>query len=286
MVAGVIDHQAILFTLIQTKPAAHYLLIETHRLGGPKNGDEVHMGRIKARGEHRHVHQIFQLPLLEALNQQVPILQIGGARYQGSFVFWQVSGDLPRMLHGGRKDHHALTLGSQLHNLLNDRPGHALVFAQQLVNVPLGVFAKAVLGQRREIVLRHCRVHQLRPGEIPPVDHVTQRQLVNAVLKGLVILAPNKAPIVIAIDPAHGQTVRRSGQPEHFQRIVLLPQELYDALILTGFFPADPMAFIDNDQRVFVPKLIQVRRYRLHTGKGHLVVTFLPLQPGRENPAG
>ena len=58
MVAGVINHQAVFFAVIQAKTSAHHLLIQAHRLGGPKYGDQVHMGRIEARGEHRHIHQI------------------------------------------------------------------------------------------------------------------------------------------------------------------------------------------------------------------------------------
>ena len=46
------------------------------------------------------------------------------------------------------------------------------------------------------------------------------------------------------------------------------------------------MTLIDDDQRVFIPELIQIRRYRLHTGKCHLMVAFLALQPGGEDAAG
>ena len=107
-------------------------------------------------------------------------------------------------------------------------------------------------------------------------------------LEGLGLIftrATNKAPVVITINPAHGQAIGRGGKPQHFQGVVLLPQQLDDALILAGFLTADPMALIDNDQRIFIPELLQVRRDRLHTGEGHLMPVFLALQPGRENAA-
>src|SRR5690554_7743715 len=100
-------------------------------------------------------------------------------------------------------------------------------------------------------------------------------------LEGLVLIftrAAHKALVVIAINPAHGKAIGRSGKPEDFQGIVLLPQQLDDTLILAGFLTADPMALIDNDQRIFIPELLQVRRDRLHTGEGHLMPVFLALQ--------
>ena len=130
------------------------------------------MGRIKASGEHRHVHQVLQLPLLEALDQKITIFQVGRPGHQGGFVLRQVAGDLPRMLHRRREDHHALALSRHFHHLLNDGAGHPLVLAQQLVDVLLGILAKAVLREGGEIVLRHRRVHQLGLCQIAPINHV------------------------------------------------------------------------------------------------------------------
>src|SRR5690554_182705 len=77
MITGVINYQAILLAFVQAKTATHHLLVQADRLGWPKNGDQIHMGRIKASGEHRHVHQVLQLPLLEALDQKITIFQVG-----------------------------------------------------------------------------------------------------------------------------------------------------------------------------------------------------------------
>ena len=118
------------------------------------------MGRIKARGQDGNIHQILELPLFEALNQQIPVLQIGRARHQCCFVLRQIPGNLPRMLHRGSKDHHAPAVGGQLHHLLYNCAGNPLVLTQQLVNVFLGVLTKPVLSQRREIVLLHSCVHE------------------------------------------------------------------------------------------------------------------------------
>ena len=56
IIAGVINHQTILLTFVQTQTTADDLLIQTDRLSRPQNGDKIHMGRIKTGGEYRDIH--------------------------------------------------------------------------------------------------------------------------------------------------------------------------------------------------------------------------------------
>ena len=58
VVSRVIYYQAILLAFVQTQTTAHNLLIQAHGLGRTENRDKVHMGRVKTRGEHGHIHQI------------------------------------------------------------------------------------------------------------------------------------------------------------------------------------------------------------------------------------
>src|SRR5690554_4792782 len=58
VISRVINHYTILLTYIKAKATPHILLIQAHRLGWAKNGNKIQMGRIKARGEYRHIHQV------------------------------------------------------------------------------------------------------------------------------------------------------------------------------------------------------------------------------------
>ena len=226
MIASVINHQAIPFPLIQPQASADNLLIQAYRLSRPQDGDQVHMGGIKPGRQHRHIHQVLQLPLFEALDQLVAISQISRAGHQGGFLLGQVPGNFLRVLHCRRENHHPLALGRHLHHLFDDGTCHPLMFAQQLVDVFLGVFAKTVLRQRGEIVLGHGGVNQFRPGEVTTVDHVAQGQFVDAVPERLVLFVirtTNKTPVVVTIDPSHGQAVGSGGEPKHLQGVILLP---------------------------------------------------------------
>lgn len=73
---------------------------------------------------------------------------------------------------------------------------------------------------------------------------------------------------------AHDQQIRGGGELGYFEGVILFPQQKTDPLVLHSFITADPMALIYDQQRIFIPELIQIRRYTLHTGEGNLMPVF------------
>ena len=73
--------------------------------------------------------------------------------------------------------------------------------------------------------------------------------------------------IVILIDPAAAQPVRRGCQAENAQGRVIFLQMLYHLLILTVFAEADTMALINNQQGKFAVKIGCITGDRLHAAE-------------------
>lgn len=66
-------------------------------------------------------------------------------------------------------------------------------------------------------------------------------------LKRLILSAKDKAPVLTAIDPAHGQTIGSEDEPEHFEGMIMLPKQLSGPLVRAGSLTAHPTTLVDDD---------------------------------------
>ena len=108
-------------------------------------------------------------------------------------------------------------------------------------------------------------------------NHVAQRKLVDAVAKQGLVIAAHHAVIMVTIDPAFTQTKRGRRQAQQAQVRVHLFQVRQDLLILAVVVIADAVTLVDNQQRKFAAKQIQIAGHRLHAAKHHLAVALFTL---------
>ncbi|SVK50287.1 Uncharacterised protein [Acinetobacter baumannii] len=221
--------------------------------------------------------------LFERLDERI---SLGGRRFgadQRGFAVRQQAVDLAGVLDGGGEDHHAFAIVGVLYNLADDMRRDAVLPFQLTVQVRFAEQAVAPGLQTAEVVLHDRHIQPLRRHQKTVFNHVAQRQLIDAVAKQTGAVAAGETVVVVLVNPAFAQPVRRGGQPQQPQLRVGFLQVLDDLLVLAVVVVADAMAFIDDQQRKGAVEQRQVARHRLHAAEHHLAGALFLLQPGGED---
>ena len=277
-IAGVVEDQTVGFPRRQAQTAANDLLVKTHRLGGAEDGDQVNVRGVEAGSQHRDVHQIAILLRFKRLDNAIPLWSRRFPGDQRGLRRRQQTGYFPGVFHGGGEDHRPFTAFGELHDLADDMRCYALLFFQFVVKIGFAEQAVALRLQTAEIVLHHRHIKAFRWRQVAVLNHIAQRQLIDAVAKQCFLIATYHAVVVKLIDPTLAEAKRGSRQAEQPELRIHLPQVAYDLLILAVVVIADTVAFIDDEQRKFTVKLIEVARHRLHAAKDHFAVALFTLQ--------
>ncbi|MND75287.1 hypothetical protein D3C80_668990 [compost metagenome] len=285
VVAGVVEHQAIGLARRQAQAAPHNLLIERHRLGGAQHHDEIHMGGIEAGGEHRHVDQKLDLPLLEGMDQGIALRPRGFAGDEGRRLGFgeQQPLNFPGVLDGGGEDHHPLPLGGIFQHLTQDMGGDPLLALELAVEIRLAEQAVLPGYQLAEVVVDYGGIYHARWRQVAVFDHEAQGQLEHAVAKEPLAVALHHAVVVAPVDPAQPHPVRGGGEPQDLEGRIG-PLEMLDHLmVLAVVIERDSVALVDDEQGERPIKRGQVAGHRLHRAEHHLGVRLLAGQSGGED---
>ena len=281
-VAGVVEDQTVGFALAETQPAADNLLIKADRLGRAQNGDQIDMRCVEAGGQYRHVNQIFDLLPLKSVDQRIA-LRAGCLSADQRLTVRQQRQHLFGVLYGSGENHYPFAIGGELDDLADNVRRDTLLLLQLAVEVGFGKQAVRLRVQAAEIILHHRHIKTFRRHQKAMLDHIAQRQLIDAVVKQRALVAAHHAVIVETIDPAFAETVGRRGQAQQPQLRIMQAQMRQYLLILAVLIIADAVALIDDQQRKGAVKLRQVARHRLHAAEHHLALALFTRQAGGEN---
>ena len=112
------------------------------------------------------------------------------------------------------KNHHPFARCSKLHNLADDVRGNTLLFFQLTVEIGFAEQPVTLCLQAAEIVLHYWHIQSFWRRQIAVFNHITQRQLINAVTEKGFLIAAYHAVIMKLVDPAFAQSKRRGSQPQ------------------------------------------------------------------------
>src|SRR5699024_148191 len=115
---------------------------------------------------------------------------------------------------GGGENHYPFALFGELHDLADDMWRNALLFFQLTVEISFAEQPVTLCLQAAEIVLHYWHIQSFWRRQIAVFNHITQRQLINAVTEKGFLLAAYHAVIMELVDPAFAQSKRRGSQPQ------------------------------------------------------------------------
>ena len=112
------------------------------------------------------------------------------------------------------ENHHPFARCSKLHDLADDVWRNALLFFQLAVEIGFAEQSVTLCLQAAEIVLHDWHIQPFWRRQIAVFNHITQRQLINAVTEKGFLIAAYHAVIMELINPAFAQSKRRGSQPQ------------------------------------------------------------------------
>jgi len=92
--------------------------------------------------------------------------------------------------------------------------GNTLLFFQLTVEIGFAEQPVTLCLQAAEIVLHYWHIQSFWRRQIAVFNHITQRQLINAVTEKGFLIAAYHAVIMKLVDPAFAQSKRRGSQPQ------------------------------------------------------------------------